>query len=172
MSSGFMGKKLNIFLLLMIILILLGMLGVSVYSQNTLKIKKSELENTSTLLGSCQQNLSQTSDVLFNTLKSLNSTATDIRKYDALYEQKAGELDAKKTELANIQAELTRVTLQKEVYKRQIDEAYIQIIGLNKTITSLNSQIYSLNREVDRLNTRVSCLRNTADSQELSSCFG
>src|SRR4030042_493059 len=116
MSSGFMGKKLNIFLLLMIILILLGMLGVSVYYQNTLKIKK--------------------------------------------------------TELANIQAELTRVTLQKEVYKRQIDEAYIQIIGLNKTITSLNSQIYSLNREVDRLNTRVSCLRNTADSQELSSCFG
>lgn len=167
-----MGKKLNIFLLLMIILILLGMLGVSVYYQNTLRTKKTELGNTTTLLGSCQQNLSQTADALFNTLKSLNSTATDIRKYDVLYEQKAGELDKKKEELANTQADLMRVTLQKEVYKRQIDEAYAQIIGLNRTISSLSSQVNSLNREVDQLNTRVACLRNTGDAEELASCFG
>nr|MCK4930013.1 hypothetical protein [Nanoarchaeota archaeon] len=111
-------------------------------------------------------------DALMTTIRNLNSTEVDIRKYDVLYEQKAQELETKKDELSDTRADLTRVTLQKEVYKRQIDDAYAQIIGLNKSITSLNSQIRSLERNINRLNTRISCLSNTIDDDELTSCFG
>ena len=171
MASGFMGKKVNLFLLLMIILVLLGFGGVSVYYQYTFKNVNQNFDNISTNLGVCEQSLSQTTDTLMTTIRNLNSTEIDIRKYDALYEQKAQELETKKDELTDTQADLTRVTLQKEVYKRQIDDAYAQIIGLNKSITSLNSQVRSLERDINRLNTRVSCLSNTGDDEELSSCF-
>ncbi len=171
MASGFMGKKVNLFLLLMIILVLLGFGGISVYYQYTFKNVNQKFDNISTNLGMCEQNLSQTADALMTTIRNLNSTEVDIRKYDVLYEQKAQELETKKDELSDTRADLTRVTLQKEVYKRQIDDAYAQIIGLNKSITSLNSQIRSLERNINRLNTRISCLRNTVDDDELSSCF-
>jgi chromosome segregation ATPase len=171
MSSEFMGKKLNVFLLLIIIFILLGMLGVSVYYQNTLKNKKNEIESTSGKLSVCEQNVTSMSDILFNTMKSLNSTETDIRKYDTLYEQKAAELEKKKTELSNTQADLTRMTVLQETYKKQIDVYSGQVINLNKNITSLISQVTSLNREVDRLNDRVDCLRNTVDGEERIACM-
>lgn len=172
MASGFMGKKVNLFLLLMIILVLLGFGGISVYYQYTFKNVNQKFDNISTNLGMCEQNLSQTADALMTTIRNLNSTEVDIRKYDVLYEQKAQELETKKDELSDTRADLTRVTLQKEVYKRQIDDAYAQIIGLNKSITSLNSQIRSLERNINRLNTRISCLSNTIDDDELTSCFG
>ncbi|MBW2991189.1 hypothetical protein KY348_05810 [Candidatus Woesearchaeota archaeon] len=170
MAKGFVGKKVNIFLLLMLILILLGFGGVSVYYQYTFKDINQKFNDISTGLGVCEQNLSQTSSALATAMKNLNSTETDIRKYDALYEQKAEELDKKKDELGDTQAELTRVTLQKEVYKKQIDQAYVQIIGFNKTINSLKKQIDDLEEDIDDLNIKVSCLKNTDDSEE-SGCL-
>jgi len=166
MSSGFMGKKVNLFLLLMIILVLLGFGGVSVYYQYTFKNLNQRFNNLSVKLGVCEDNLMSNLTALKNAEKALNSTETDIRKYDVLYEQKSTELENKKRELADTQAELTRVTLQKEVYKKQIDEAYAQIIGLNKTITSLNQQIRSLNNQINDQKDTIACLKNTDDSDE------
>jgi chromosome segregation ATPase len=170
MSSGFMGKKVNLFLLLMLMLILLGFGGVTVYYQYTFRNINQKYDNVSANLGTCEQNLSQTTTSFMTAMKNLNSTETDIKKYDVLYEQKAGELEQKKTDLSNTQAELTRVTLLKESYKKQIDQAYAQIIGLNQTITSLNIQITVLNRNIAKLNDRVTCQKNTDDGQE-SSCL-
>jgi len=169
--TEFMGKKVNLFLVLMLMLVLLGFGGVSVYYQYTFKDLNQKFDNVSNNLGVCEQNLSQTTDAFMTAVKNLNSTETDIRKYDTLYEQKAAELEGKKTDLANTQAELTRVTVQKEVYKTQIDQAYTQIIGLNKTITNLYGQINGLNVQINRLNSRVTCLRNNPDGIELEECF-
>lgn len=168
MSEGFMGKKVNLFLLLMVLLVLLGFGGVSVYYQYTFKNLNQKFDNISTQLGTCEQNLSQTADSLMIAIRNLNSTETDIRKYDVLYEQKAGELEEKTDELSKTKAELNRAVLQKEVYKKQIDQAYAQIIGLNSTVRSLTQQVYSLQDDIDDLNTRVSCLKNTDDSDEFS----
>ncbi len=165
-SSGFMGKKINLFLLIIIVLILLGFGGVSVYYQYTFKDVNQKYDNISSNLASCKQNLSQTADDLITAVRNLNSTTTDIRKYDVLYEEKAEELESKQTELSNTKAELTRVTLQKEVYKKQIDEAYSKIISLNNTIDDLNQEINSLNNEVEDQKDEISCLLNTEDDEE------
>jgi chromosome segregation ATPase len=168
--TEFMGKRVNLFLVLMLMLVLIGFGGVSVYYQYTFKNLNQKYDNVSNNLGVCEQNLSQTTNAFMTAVKNLNSTETDIRKYDTLYEQKAGELEGKKTDLANTQAELTRVTVQKEVYKAQIDQAYTQIINLNRTITNLYGQINGLTAQVSRLNSRVSCLRKTADANEPTQC--
>ena len=169
--TGFMGKRVNLFLLLMLMLVLISFGGISVYYQHTFKDLNQKFDNTTSNLGVCQNNLSQTTNAFMTAIKNLNSTETDIRKYDTLYEQKAGELEQKKGELTNTQAELTRVTLQKEVYKQQIDAAYAQIIGLNRTITNLNTQINSLNAQVSRLKSDITCLKNTADADEQAQCL-
>jgi chromosome segregation ATPase len=170
MSSKFMGKRVNMFLLIMIILVLIGMGGVSVYYQYTFKQLNDKFDKISTDLGSCEQNLSQTANTLITTIRNLNSTETDIRKYDVLYEQKAGELKDTKEELSDTQAELTRTALQKEVYKKQIDDAYSKIIGLNSTIKSLNKQVDDLTDDIEEKLNIISCLKNTDDDGE-SACI-
>jgi outer membrane murein-binding lipoprotein Lpp len=60
--------------------------------------------------------------------------------------------------------------VQKEVYKAQIDQAYSQIIGLNRTITNLYGQINGLNVQVSRLSSKVDCLEDNPDSLELTKC--
>ena len=166
MATGFMGKKVNLFLLLMIILVLVGFGGVSIYYQYTFKNLNQRFNNLSVKLGVCEHNLMSNITALKNAEKALTSTETDIRKYDLLYEQKATELENKKTELAEAQAELTMVTLQKEVYKKQIDKAYAEILSLNNTISSLNQQIRSLNNQVEDQKDTIACLMNTDDSEE------
>jgi len=168
--TEFMGKRVNLFLVLMIMLVLIGFGGVSVYYQYTFKDLNQRFDNVSTNLGVCEQNLSQTTTAFMTAMKNLNSTETDIRKYDTLYEQKAAELEGKKTDLATTQAELTRVTVQKEVYKAQIDQAYVQIINLNRTITNLYGQINGLNAQINRLNNQIDCLEETPDGLEIGEC--
>lgn len=164
--SDFMGKKVNMFLLLMIIVVLVGMGVVSIYFQHSFKTLNTQFENTTGILGTCQSELSQTNQALSTSQRSLNSTTTDIRKYDTLYEQKAAELETKKTDLSKAQAELNRVTVLKETYKRQVDEYYSKILSLNTTIKTLGQSIASLNSDVTRLQNRAECLRVKSDDQE------
>jgi len=165
-TSGFMGKKVNLFLLLMLLLVLLGFGGATVYYQYTFKDVNNKYNTLSTNLGICEQNLSHTTTSLLTTLRNLNSTETDIRKYDLLYEQKAGELKEKADELGDVKADLTRTTLQKEVYKKQADAAYTRMINLNKTIESKNKQINSLNSQIDDRKDEIACLLSTDDGDE------
>ena len=54
------------------------------------------------------------------------------------------------------------------VEKRQIDDAYSEIINLNKSIISLDQQIRSLNNQIDSQNDKISCLKNTDDTDEFA----
>ncbi|MFH0870107.1 MAG: hypothetical protein V1866_03560 [archaeon] len=169
--DDFMGKKVNMFLLLMIILVLAGLGGVSIYYQHTFKTVNQNFNNASSTLASCQQTLEQTTGTLMSTVKNLNSTESDIRKYDTLYEQKAGELEAKKQDLANTQADLNRITVLKESYKRQLDDYYTKILVLNVTITKLNQNVSSLKNELNSWKDIASCLRNADSESEKIACY-
>lgn len=168
--SDFMGKKINMFLLMMVILVLIGMGVLSIFFQHSFKSLNTQFENTSSTLGSCQSELVQTSQALTLAQKSLNSTTTDIRKYDTLYEQKANELESKKTDLAKAQAELNKATVLKETYKRQVDEYFAAVTKLNNTITKLNQNITIMKNQLDIWQERSSCLLSTDDGEE-SECY-
>lgn len=166
MSEGFMGKKVNLFILLMLLLLLLGFGAVSVYYQYTIKNVNDKFDDKSTTLGMCETNLLSNITALKNAEKSLNSTTTDIRKYDVLYEQKAGELEEKEDELSSAKAEINRITIQKEVYKKQIDSAYAQIIIFNETIDDLEDDVRSLTNQFEDQKDRVDCLLGKDDAEE------
>ena len=150
----------------MVMLVLLGLGGVSVYYQYTFRNVNQKFDDISANLDVCEQNLISNITVLKTVKKSLNSTETDIRKYDVLYEQKAEELEEKESELTDAQAELTRVKLQKEVYKRQIDAAYAQIIDLNRTLENLEKEIKNKENLIEDQKEEIACLLNTDDSDE------
>ncbi|MBU1198498.1 MAG: hypothetical protein KKF46_00285 [Nanoarchaeota archaeon] len=171
MASGFMGKKVNLFLLLMIILVLVGFGAISVYYQYTFKNINQKFDDKAGDLGTCELNLVNNMTELLKARSSLSSTTTDIRKYDVLYEQKAEALETKEGELSDTRAELTRVTMQKEVYKRQIDDAFAQIITLNQSIKSLGQQVNSLTIQLNKEKEKVACLINNKDADEWEECL-
>ncbi len=168
--SDFMGKKINMFLLMMVILVLIGMGAVSIYFQHSFKVLNTQYDNKTEILGTCQSELSEKNQALTLAQKSLNSTTTDIRKYDTLYEQKANELETKKTDLAKVQADLNRATVLKETYKRQVDEYFASLTTLNATITKLNQNITILKNQLTIWQDRSSCLLNKDDGEE-SECY-
>jgi len=169
--GDFMGKKVNMFLLLMIILVLAGLGGVSIYYQHTFKTVNQNFNNASSNLASCQQILEQTTGTLASTVQNLNSTESDIKKYDSLYEQKAKELEAKKQELTNTQGDLNRVTVLKETYKRQVDDYYSRILVLNTTVIKLNQNVTSLKSQVNQWQDIASCLREADSESEKIACY-
>ena len=168
--SEYMGKKVNAFLLIMVILVLLGMGGLSIYYQRTFKNVNSAYEDVSTELQTCKQDLTVTSTNLQDAQKSLNSTESDIRKYDTLYEQKARELEQTKDVLSQTKTNLSREILLKEQFKRQSDLYLGNIRSLNSTITQLSNDITNLKRDISRLESRISCLKLREGSEE-NSCF-
>jgi chromosome segregation ATPase len=162
--SEFMGKRVNMFLILMLILVLLGIGGISIYYQRTFKDVTSQYDSVSNTLASCQENLSQTTARLVNVQASLNSTTTDIRKYDSLYEQKSQELDQKKKELSDTQTNLQKETLFKQQFQKQSEDYYRQILILNSNITKLTNRVADLTDELDECNDLSACLDSKAGS--------
>ncbi len=167
---SFVGKRLNLFILLMMLLILIGFGGVSVYYQYTFKNINDKYTNLNSDYDICMQNLSHTTSDLNKAFANLASTTTDIRKYDELYESKESEIKAKEDLVDELTADLTRVTLQKEVYKNQIDEAYIEINDLRANNTILENQKASLETDIFNLEEEVECLLNQDDEDEYDMC--
>ena len=168
--SDYMGKKVNAFLVIMIIVVLLGMGGLSIYYQRTFKNVNTEYDTVFNGLQECKANLTTTSLTLQNVKQSLNSTEGDIRKYDTLYAQKSDELSQVQSNLKTTQANLQKETLFKQQFQKQAEDYYKQIQDLNVNITTLKSQVSSLQFEVSSLSNEVSCLRSTADVNEADDC--
>ena len=166
-----MGKKVNTFLLLMILLVLMGFGGVSVYYQYTFKNINEDFDSISTNLASCEQNLSQTADTLIKAIRKLNSTELDIRKYDKLYEEQTGQLEETEEDLDRTKSELNRMTLLGEVWRKERDAAVSQIKVLNKSISTLNSRINTLENTINRLKDDIDCLLDTNDADETDLCI-
>lgn len=103
---GFLQKKVNIFLLLIIVIMVIA-LGVSaVYYNETFMKQGSECAATSSMLDTCESSLQSYKDLLNRTVSELNQTTEDIHKYDVLYENKSVELESTKKDLEDTSEEL------------------------------------------------------------------
>ncbi|MBN1793133.1 hypothetical protein JW826_05610 [Candidatus Woesearchaeota archaeon] len=162
----FMGRKVNLFLVLMIIIVVLGMGALSIYYQRTFKDVNQEYNELSEQNAACQLNLSTTVNKLQTTIKNLNSTESDIRKYDTLYEQKAQELQDTEKSLNDVKTKLQSETLFKEQFKRQAEQYYSQVQVLNANVSSLEKTLKNKDFLIDTLQTKVDCLEDTSDGNE------
>jgi chromosome segregation ATPase len=168
--AGFIGKKINIFLVVMIMIVLAGMGGISIYYQNSLKQITDKHVDKSGKLDVCQAELQSTTQTLSNTIKNLNNTEKDIRKYDNIYSQITGELDETSDELSKTKLQLeTAITYQK-IFKQKVDDFQAENIKLKEEVEDLTQEVESQEKEIKKLIKEVNCLYDESDANEEAEC--
>ncbi|MBN2142416.1 hypothetical protein JW711_03730 [Candidatus Woesearchaeota archaeon] len=168
--SEFMGKKINFFLVIMIMLVLCGMGMLSIYYQVTFKNFDKRFQDLNQDYGSCQQNLTYAVSTLQQTIRNLNNTESDIRKYDTLYEQKAQELSDIESTLKETQTKLQSETMFKEQFKKKAENYEKQILEQTEELEEIRKQNNALQFQVNVLNERVECLDEEIESYEYT-CY-
>lgn len=145
---AYLGRNVNLALLLIIIGIVIAMVGTTVFFQRGLQNRTTAYESTSTALSSCEVALANYQERYEQAQAKVNETSQDIRKYDQLYEQKVGELQDTQGQLASTQRQLEFQELQSEKFQ-QLYEAQLQVARQqNITISNLRDEIDDLERDL------------------------
>jgi uncharacterized protein (DUF3084 family) len=147
--TEYMGKKVNMFLIIMIIVVLIGMGGLSIYFQQTFKSVNTAYNEVSADLEKTSNELAITKNELNAVRSNLNNTESDIRKYDDLYAQKQGELDARSKELADTKASLQRETLFKQQFQKQAEELAEDKEDLEDQVDRLSNLVADLRQDLE-----------------------
>ncbi|MFH1064355.1 MAG: hypothetical protein V1729_04705 [Candidatus Woesearchaeota archaeon] len=152
---GFMEKNVNVYLLLLILLIAGALAGSSVYYQQNFDGLTDTQDSLSLNLSSCQRDLSEYKFELNKTMRTLNTTTQDIRRYDELYTTKADELKSTQGTLEETTTTLqsTKLSLQEETalknkYKQDFNDQLEIAHDLEEQNSILTSQKAQLESEV------------------------
>jgi peptidoglycan hydrolase CwlO-like protein len=150
---GFMQKRVNAFLLILVLIVAAALAGSSVYFQSTFDKLTNKQDDTAANLSTCKADLDRYKFNLNKTLRSLNTTTQDIRRYDELYTTKDTELKSTQSNLTNTQTTLkqTKISLAEETalkakYKKDYqDEAELRKSAeeQNTILTAQKAQLES-----------------------------
>ncbi len=139
---GFMQKNVNVFLLVLILLVAGALAGSSAYYQDTFKKINGRYNTALQNLSECKAEVSSYKANLQKTIKSLNTTAEDIRRYDELYTAKATalqettkNLNQTTLQLKSVQLDLAEMTSLKNKFKNDYEEQ----LSLNDELRQQNS---------------------------------
>jgi len=152
MPQSFMYKRINIFLLILMCLIVVGLAGTAIYFQETFKGLNSNYKGVFSNFTTCTDVLSIKEEKLSSCFDDLNSTARDIGKYDSLYENKVDELKMTQEELLLTDRELKNTKLEvvkaQSLYQQELKKA----ADLERQIAFLNQQLIDIENTVRKLN--------------------
>jgi chromosome segregation ATPase len=168
MGKKYLGRNINMFLILVIIISISSLVGMSTYyGYRYQKISSShndmakDLQNTTALLDSTLSELNQ----LKNTL---SQTSTDIQKYDELYLSKVSQLEKTQNDLSKMQADLN----SKNVELITISNT---LLNEQRKITLLQSERNELKVDIKNANNKISncqdCANNNDDKSACDKCF-
>lgn len=149
--ASYLGKNVNLALLVIIIGVIVALVGTTVFFQRTLQNRTGAYEATTDTLASCQVALSNYQNQYAAAQERVNQTTQDIRKYDTLYEQKVAELRETQDTLSKTQQQLQFEKLQKEKFQAFYEQTANENRQLNATVTSQASRIRTLENRVDDL---------------------
>ncbi|MBW2996728.1 hypothetical protein KY349_00135 [Candidatus Woesearchaeota archaeon] len=151
----FMQKNVNMFLLVLVLVVAGALAGSSVYYQSSFDKLTSKQDDTSANLSQCTADLDNFKFNLEKTLRTLNTTSQDIRRYDELYATKSEELDVTQSSLEETTGTLkeTQLSLEEETalkkkYKEEYEEQLDISQGLEEQNAILTSQKAQLEQEV------------------------
>ena len=140
---AYMGRNVNLALLVIIIGVVVALVGTTVFFQRVLENRTDAYQDTSLTLDQCQIELGNYRETASEAQRQANQSAQDIRKYDELYEQKVGELQDSNRQLAFEK-------LQKEHFQASYEAELVQSRSLNQTIDSLRARIDDLEEDLDQ----------------------
>ena len=164
---SFMQKNINMFLLGMVLLVALTLAGSAIYYQKTFDSITTSYDQTSENLSSCKADLESYKFNLNKTLRSLNTTAQDIRRYDELYSTKATQLQETSETLNETASELqeTKISLQEEAaLKNKYKQDYNDQLEISRNLEEQNAILTS---QKAQLEASVLSYRNRIDASEM-----
>ena len=103
MTKQYLGKNINLFLIVMLIVSITGIVVMSNYYTQRYEHISAEYRETATELESESRQLIATRNELLQLRSTLNETTTDIQRYDELYLEKVDELNATARQLVEAQ---------------------------------------------------------------------
>jgi len=155
MAQNFMYKRVNIFLLILMCLIVVGLAASAIYFQESFKNLNTNYQSVLSNFTTCSDILSTKETKLNICIDNLNSTAIDIGKYDSLYEKKEGELETTQEELKLTDLELKKTKLEVQKAQNLYQEEFKRAEDLERQISFLNQQIIQLQGTIKDLNNRL-----------------
>ena len=160
MTKRYLGKNINMFLLIIIIISVGSLVGISTYYNqryqsisNGYKEKEDQLENIS-------EELISTKNELLQLRGQFNQTSTDVEKYDSLYSEKVSEL-------GDLNSQLSKAVKDYEKVKKDLVGKTNELKTEQDTTKALRIEI---NDYKDDLNSCKSDLSDCDD--ELEDCTG
>lgn len=142
--ANYMGRNVNLMLLVIIIGVVVALVGTTVFFQRVLENKTDAYQDTSMTLSQCQVELTNYREVASDAQEQANQSAQDVRKYDEIYEQKVGELADTQSQLGDANRQLAFEKLQKERFQISYEQQLSENRKLNLTIDSLQDKISDL----------------------------
>ena len=150
MTQSFMYKRVNIFLLLLMCLIVVGLAGSAIYFQESFKSLNSNYESVLGNFTTCTQVLDTKESKLNSCISDLNSTAKDVGVYDQLYEKKVDDLKGVQDELLLTDRELKNTKLELIKANDKYQQELKRSLDLEKQIGLLNQEIVGLKALYDQ----------------------
>ena len=147
--ASYLGRNVNLALLIIIIGVVVALVGTTVFFQRSLQNRTGAYEGTATELQQCQTSLANALGEFTEAQQKVNQTSQDIRKYDQLYEQKVAELKETQATLTVTEKQLQFEKLQKEKFQQFYEDAARQVTAMNTTIKNLKEDIEDLEDELE-----------------------
>jgi len=151
-----MYKKLNIFLLLLMCVVVIALAGTSIFFQDSFRSLNNQYQDTSKNYTTASQSLQRCQNTLNEKAEKLNSTSLDIRKYDELYTQKTGELDTTKNKLLETDAHLKEEQNLRQKAEQNYQQALIVQSQQKQQISQLSTDINGYKAQIDQLKLQLS----------------
>lgn len=147
--ASYLGRNVNLALLVIIIGVIVALVGTTVFFQRSLQNRTQEYQTTTGTLEECRTALANYQTQYSEATQQVNKTAQDIRKYDQLYEQRTSELKETQTTLEKTQTQLSFEKLQKEKFQQFYEAERQATYQLNATVQSQATKIRSLDNKID-----------------------
>jgi chromosome segregation ATPase len=147
--ATYMGRNVNLALLVIIIGVIVALVGTTVFFQRVLENKTDAYEDKAMTLGTCQIQLANYQETASEFQQQANQSAQDVRRYDDLYAQKVAELADAQVQLADTDRQRAFEKLQKERFQISYEQQLAASRTLNQTIVTLNKKINSLEDQLD-----------------------
>ena len=147
--ASYLGRNVNLALLIIIIGVVVALVGTTVFFQRSLQNRTGDYESTTQTLSQCQVALANYQEKYSDAQEQVNQTSQDIRKYDQLYEQKVVELKETQDNLSTTTKQMLFEKLQKEKFQSFYETERSRAAQLNATVISQANTIDNLEDELN-----------------------
>jgi len=165
---GYLGKSINMALVLLIVAIVVIIVSLTMFYQFSLKERTQDFEASSTNLTACNNQLSICKKSSMDAQQKLNSTTQDIRRYDQLYEGKEAELQEPQSSLEDAEDQVANLRLIKTSLESQVTTLQQNIREKEQSISTLAQRINGLEDDVEYYKDKYKCCQS--DPEECGSC--